>query len=91
MRGQLNGLKELIDSTLQGPPGPEGPQGPAGDVSLLQLTDALAQVLADAAAASSANSNSLPYLNLVPSDPPTQADVQTLVNAFNDLVAALRR
>ncbi|MFO1439772.1 MAG: hypothetical protein U1F81_15730 [Verrucomicrobiaceae bacterium] len=30
MRGQLNGLKELIDAIPAGPPGPEGAQGPPG-------------------------------------------------------------
>jgi hypothetical protein len=34
MRGQLNGLKTLIDEVPAGPPGPQGdpgPQGPQGD------------------------------------------------------------
>ncbi len=30
MRGQLNGLKSLVDAIPEGPPGPQGEQGPAG-------------------------------------------------------------
>jgi hypothetical protein len=30
LRGQFNGLKELIDAIPAGPPGPEGPAGPQG-------------------------------------------------------------
>ena len=30
MRGQLHGLKSLIDAAPEGPPGPQGEQGPPG-------------------------------------------------------------
>ena len=39
----------------------------------------------------SSSSNGVPLLNLTVSDPPTQAEVQSVVNAYNDLVNALRR
>ena len=67
----------------QGPQGEPGPEGPPGEVTLQQLNDAIATT--------SANSDGVSTLDLFPSDPPTQADVQDVVNKINELIEALRR
>ena len=67
----------------QGPPGEPGPQGDPGEVTLQQLNDAIATT--------SANSDGVSTLDLFPSDPPTQAEVQDVVNKLNELIEALRR
>ncbi len=132
LRGQFNGLKELIDaiqainsaqvdatntlppgdpanvtvsvtgSTLhfsfdipqgeagaagsegqQGIQGEEGPQGMPGEVSLQQLTDAIATT--------SSNSNGVSTLDMTVNDPPTQGEVQLIANKLDELINALRR
>ncbi len=132
MRGQLNGLKDLIDAiqailaaqvdatntlppgepanvtvsvtgdTLhftfdipqgeagaagsegqQGIQGEEGPQGMPGEVSLQQLTDAIATT--------SSNSNGVSTLEMTVNDPPTQGEVQLIANKLDELINALRR
>ena len=67
----------------QGPPGEPGPQGDPGEVTLQQLNDAIATT--------SANSDGVSTLDLFPSDTPTQAEVQDVVNKINELIEALRR
>ena len=67
----------------QGPQGEPGPQGDPGEVTLQQLNDAIATT--------SANSDGVSTLDLFPSDPPTQAEVQDIVNKLNELIEALRR
>ena len=67
----------------QGPPGEPGPQGDPGEVTLQQLNDAIATT--------SANSDGVSTLDLFPSDPPTQAELQDVVNKINELIEALRR
>ena len=72
-----------------GPPGPQGPtgadgaQGPPGEVT--------SAALAGAISGTSANSNSVATLNLVVSDPPTQTEMQQVVNKLDELITALRR
>ncbi|MCX6900691.1 MAG: hypothetical protein NT105_18580 [Verrucomicrobia bacterium] len=66
-----------------GQPGPEGPQGPAGEVSLTQLSDAIN--------GTPRNVDSIGTLDIVMSDPPTQGEVQLLLDNYNNLVRALRR
>ena len=132
MRGQLNGLKDLIDAILtvtaaqvdatstlppgdpaavtvsvtgntlhftfdipqgeagaagsegqQGIQGQEGPQGMPGEVSLQQLTDAIATT--------SSNSNGVSTLEMTVNDPPTQGEVQLIANKLDELINALRR
>ena len=68
---------------MAGEPGPEGPQGQAGEVTLQQLSDAIANT--------SANSDGVSTLDLFPSDPPTQAEMQDVVNKINELIEVLRR
>lgn len=70
----------------EGPPGPEGPQGEPGvpgEVTLQQLTDAIATT--------STNSNAVATLGMGVSDPPTQAEVQQIANKLDELINALRR
>ena len=40
---------------------------------------------------SAANSDSVYYLQLAPSDPPTQSDVQAIIYRLNELITALNR
>jgi len=66
------------------PRGADGSQGPPGNVSVGDLNNAVA--------GTSSNSNgvatlSAPFTN----DPPTLADIETLREKLNELIAALRR
>ena len=85
-----------------GAPGPTGPQGPPGEVNTQQLNAAVAveadarlaadaSIAANAAAESSANTNAVATLDIMPSDPPTLADYQSLQAKLNELILALRR
>ncbi len=67
----------------QGIQGYQGPPGAPGEVSFQQLTGAIATT--------SSNSNAVATLGLVVSDPPTQAEVQQIVNKVDELISALRR
>ncbi len=80
VRAQFHGLKDLIDAI---PAGPEGPTGAPGEVT--------AQELSDAIQTTSANTNGVELLLLAVSDPPTQAEVQAVVDWGNALLLALRR
>ena len=74
------------DGTPGGPPGPQGdpgPEGPPGDVSAAQL--------AAAVATTARNPDTLTPLALTISDPPTQAEVQAILDAHAALLAALQR
>ena len=66
-----------------GAPGPQGPQGNPGEVSNADLTTALG--------GTSSNTNSIATLGLTVSDPPTQSELQAVVNKLDELIAALRR
>ena len=148
MRGQLNGLKELIDAlpsvtgaqvdsvttldpgqsatvslfvngqtlhfTFAIPRGADGAPGTPGSVingasydgSLLHFSFSIPRgidgangapgevsnaTLDAAIAGTSGNSNGVGLLNLVVSDPPTQGEMQALVNKVDELILALRR
>ena len=69
--------------------------GPPGEVTQAQLTNDLSnavnQAMVNTLPQTSSNSNGVSNLNLTVSDPPTQSEVQAVVNAYNDLVNALRR
>ncbi len=67
----------------QGIQGQEGPQGMPGEVSLQQLTDAIATT--------SSNSNYVSTLEMTVNDPPTQGEVQLIANKLDELITALRR
>ena len=70
-----------------GAPGPQGPQGNPGEVSAAQLNDALNTALAGTAN----NCNGVALLSLAMGDPPSQGDVNQILNKLNELIGALRR
>jgi hypothetical protein len=67
----------------QGIQGEEGPQGMPGEVSLQQLTDAIATT--------SSNSNGVSTLEMTVNDPPTQGEVLLIANKLDELINAMRR
>ena len=69
-----------------GPPGPEGPAGPEGPPGEVSQ-----QTLDDAISGTAGNPQNVADLALIVSDPPTQAEVQELIDKFNELLGALRR
>ncbi|MEQ1860053.1 MAG: hypothetical protein ABMA13_08965 [Chthoniobacteraceae bacterium] len=98
MRDQLNGLHDLIvpgppgpqgDPGPIGPPGPSGsdgapgPQGPPGEVTNAQLDTAIA--------GTALNPSAIAPLPGAISDPPTQAEVQAIVDWLNALLVAIKR
>ncbi len=60
-----------------------GEPGEPGEVSLQQLQDANN--------GTSANSNAVDFLSLTVSDPPTESEVQSIVDKVNEVIGALRR
>ncbi len=62
---------------------PQGEQGTSGGVTMAQLDGAIS--------GTSSNTNAVSTLGLVVSDPPTQAEVQSLANKVDELILALRR
>jgi hypothetical protein len=67
----------------QGYTGATGEPGAPGEVTLAQLTSAIS--------GTSSNSNAVATLGFVVSDPPTQWQVQQVVNKLDELITALRR
>ena len=67
----------------RGNDGSSGADGMPGEVSQQQLDDAIATT--------SANSDGVSTLDLFVSDPPTQAEMQDIVNKLNELIVALHR
>jgi hypothetical protein len=67
----------------KGDPGDQGPQGPPGEVSAQQLNDAIADT--------PHNPSSVSALGLNISDPPTQTELQQVLDKLNELINALRR
>ncbi|MDZ4405570.1 hypothetical protein [Prosthecobacter sp.] len=63
--------------------GSDGGQGAPGEVSLQQLTAAIATT--------SSNSNNVATLGMPVSDPPTQSEVQQIANKMDELIVMLRR
>ena len=59
------------------------PQGPSGEVSQAALDAAIA--------GTSSQSNAVATLGMAVSDPPSQAEVQTIANKLDELLLALRR
>jgi len=62
--------------------GDQGIQGPPGEVTNATLANAIS--------GTSRNSNGVATLGLAVSDPPTQGEMQTLVNKVDELILALR-
>ena len=75
----------------RGAQGEQGVQGLPGEVTNAALASALATTLNSAAANSSANTNAVTPLGILVSDPPTQAELQAVVNKLDELITALRR
>ncbi len=71
----------------RGEQGAGGDPGAQGEVSLAQLDDALAGVVAN----SSANTYGVETLDIAISDPPTQAELQAVVDKLNEMLLAQRR
>ena len=63
--------------------GSDGGQGPMGEVSNAALAGAIN--------GTSSNSNAVTTMGLVVSDPPTQAEMQSLANKMDELILTLRR
>jgi hypothetical protein len=63
--------------------GGDGADGAPGEVSEQQLSDGLLTC--------SANTNGVATLDLTISDPPTQTELQTVVDKFNEILLAQRR
>ena len=72
-----------IPQGTPGAAGSNGNDGAPGEVSLQQLTSAIA--------GTSNNSNGVAGLGMAVSDPPTQSEVQQIVNKLDELINALRR
>ncbi len=71
----------------QGEVGPQGPQGETGEAGQVQYTD-----LEYAINTQSSNiSNDVSTLGLYVNDPPTQWDVQQVVDKVDELINVLRR
>ncbi len=63
--------------------GADGAQGPPREISLAQFDAAIETT--------SANSNGVTTLGISVSVPPTQSEVQDIVNKLDELITALRR
>ncbi|MCX6900554.1 MAG: hypothetical protein NT105_17885 [Verrucomicrobia bacterium] len=94
-RNQFNGLDDKITAIPAGPPGPQGLpgekgdtgntglQGPPGEVSLTQLSDAIN--------GTPRNVDGVGTLDIAISDPPTQGEVQLVLDKLNDIIRGLKR
>ena len=98
MRAQLNGIKDLIDAVPAGPQGNPGPQGPPGVDGMPGAQgppgmdgEVSSSALSSAIGGTSSNSDAVALLALAVSDPPTQAEMQSLANKLDELISALRR
>ncbi|MCX6900625.1 MAG: hypothetical protein NT105_18245 [Verrucomicrobia bacterium] len=93
MRGQLTGLKADIDAIPAGPPGPAGPAGetgpagPPGEVTTQQMND----TISGAINGTPRNVDSIGTLDIGISDPPTQGEVQAILDKLNALILGLKR
>ena len=73
-----------VHFTFELPQGDTGEQGPAGEVTFSDLTNELTMN-------TSANTNSVSTMGIFANDPPTQSDVQTVIDKLDELINALRR
>ena len=102
IRAQFTGLQDEILAIPQGEPGtPGGPPGPQGDPGPVgpqgetgppgPPSEVTAAQLAAALATTARNPDSVTPLALAISDPPTQAEVQAIVDWLGPLLTALQR
>ena len=73
----------LVLTVASGTVGPAGPQGSPGEVSAGDLSFAIG--------GTPSNCNGVQLLGLTVSDPPTQSELQAVVNKIDELIQALRR
>jgi hypothetical protein len=71
----------------QGAMGATGDQGPGGEISQVDLSNAITDVLVQ----TSGNSNGVSTLGLAVSDPPSQGELQAVADKLDELITALRR
>ncbi len=71
----------------QGAVGATGDQGPGGEISQVDLSNAITDVLVQ----TSDNSNGVSTLGLAVSDPPSQGEMQQIADKLDELITALRR
>lgn len=67
----------------KGDPGETGPAGPPGEVTTQQMNDAIS--------GTPQNVDSIGTLDIGISDPPTQGEVQLILEKLNDLIRGLKR
>ncbi len=79
------GIPRGADGTngTNGTDGSNGTNGAPGEVTTAQLASAII--------GTSSNTNAVPTMSLVVSDPPTQAEMQAISNKLDELLLALRR
>jgi hypothetical protein len=78
IRAQLNALKALIDELHV-------------QMDALPTDSELGEAIGGAVVGSSANTNAVSTLGFAVSDPPTQSEVQTIVNKLDEFINAARR
>ncbi len=77
-------MVDMSDGSSYGPfTPPAGQQGPAGEVSNQQLNDAIN--------GTPRNVDGFSQLYITISDPPTQSEMQQILDSYNSLIIALRR
>ncbi len=59
--------------------------------TLIDAKPSMDDVNAAIAANSAANPSDITYTQMVPSDPPTQSDLQTVIDLLNNLITTLKR
>ena len=64
-----------------------GPAGPTGEVTSQAMIDAISAAIPG----TPSNVNTIAPLSLTVSNPPTQTEMQAVVDKLNDLIAALKR
>ena len=85
----------VLHFTFAIPEGMPGAQGNPGEVTQSQLSNDLSNTanfaISQTLPLTSANTNSVAGLGLTVSDPPTQAEVQSLANKLDELISTARR
>ena len=88
MRGQLNGLKTLIDAL---PPGATVEQLNDAVNMLGEDINAVANNLTAQIEGTALNPSDVANLGITVSDPPTQSEVQAIADTLDQLITALKR
>ncbi|MCX6899803.1 MAG: hypothetical protein NT105_14030 [Verrucomicrobia bacterium] len=96
LRGQFNGLDEKLTTQIAaipaGPPGEKGDKGDTGETGAAgPAGEVTAQQLGDAINGTPRNVDGISTLDIVVSDPPTQGEMQLILDNYNALVRGLKR